>query len=237
MTLREPEVAVKVRGDYACFTRPEFKAERVTYPVMTPSAARGLLEAIFWKPEFRWQIVEVHVLREIRQTAVLRNELKDPQGGNPIFIEDKRQPRTSLILKDVEYLVKARICLRPEAKDLPIKYEECFLRRLDKGQYHHTPYLGTREFAAEFEPADGTERPCDIRMNIGQMLFDIAYCEDPKRDELQFWKHSLDGTRREARGYAQAVFFTAHIGKETPGVLKIPREKYEEVYRLESGHA
>jgi len=237
MALREPEVAVKVRGEYACFTRPEFKVERVSYPVMTPSAARGLLEAIFWKPEFRWQIAEIHVLKDIQQIAVLRNELDDRQGKDPIFVEDKRQQRTSLILKKVEYLIKARICLRPHAKDLPIKYEECFLRRLEKGQCHHTPYLGTREFAAGFEPPDGTETPWPIQMNIGQMLFDIAYCQDSKRDELQFWGRDADGKRTLVKGYAQAVFFPAYVGKEAPGVLKVPREKYDEVYRLEHGHA
>src|SRR4051812_15846567 len=96
---------VRLGADLACFSRPELKVERVSYPVMTPSAARGVLEAIFWKPEIRWEIREIRLLKPIRFITLLRNELDRRQGGGPIFVEEQRQQRSSLILKDVEYVV------------------------------------------------------------------------------------------------------------------------------------
>jgi len=222
-------VKVRVWGDYACFTRPEFKVERVTYPVMTPSAARGLLEAIFWKPEFRYEIRRIGVLKLGKQMVILRNELADRQGSRPFFVENKRQQRSTLLLKDVDYIIEAELRLRPHASDPVRKYVEQFMRRVERGQYHHTPYLGTREFAAHFAPLDG-ESPPPLDLHIGTMLFDVAFIEDPQRAELAFRR---PGRPEPVKGYAQALFFDAQVRM---GWLDVPAEKYHELYRLEEGH-
>jgi CRISPR-associated protein Cas5d len=216
---------VKVWGEYACFSRPEFKVERVSYPVITPSAARGVLEAIFWKPEFRYELRRIGVLKPGSQTVILRNELEDRQGSKPYFVEDKRQQRSSLILKDVAYLLEADIVLRPHAEGPLPKYLEQFERRLQRGQCHHTPYLGTREFAAHFAPANG-EKPPWLDLPIGTMLFDIAFVPSSERVELEF-KRPGKGV---VKGYAQALFFPAEV---KGGWLEVPEEKYRELYRLE----
>ncbi len=152
---------IKVWGDFACFTRPEMKAERVSYPVMTPSAARGILEAIFWKPEFSWRIREIHVLNEVRHFSILRNEVNDKMSysaaknrlekGDSYFAEDHRHraQRHTLALRDVAYLIKADVHPRHDVREDPAKYRDQFRRRVTKGQCFHTPYLGCREFNAE----------------------------------------------------------------------------------------
>lgn len=231
-------VRVKVGGDYACFTRPEFKVERVSYPCMTPSAARGVLEAIYWKPEFRWEVREIHVLKPIKQVSILRNEIDCRQSarGDPILVEDRRQQRTSLVLRDVEYVILAEPISRLHDRDNPRKHAECFTRRLDSGQCHHTPCLGTREFALWFEPARDADHPADINQHFGQMLFDIAFCEGAAQQQnLRFYRKDNHGCRREVLGYARAIFFPAHIGATYPGVLTVPSEKYNEKYGLEGG--
>ncbi len=226
-------VRLRVTGEFACFSRPEFKVERVSYPVMTPSAARGVLEAIFWKPEFRWEVREIWVLQHGGEFVLLRNELEERQGQTPILVEDKRQQRASLVLKDVAYLILADLRLAPHA-DAPLpKYLSQFERRLERGQCHHQPYLGTREFAARFEPSDGSETPLPWDQDLGTMLFDLAFREDDQRQEMTFLRHGREGTR-EAKGFAEALFFHARL---TGGVLKVPQEKYLELYRLEGWHA
>ena len=221
-------VRVRVWGEYACFTRPEFKVERVSYPVMTPSAARGLLEAIFWKPEFRYEIRRIGVLKPGKQMVILRNELGERQGRKPYYVEDHREQRSTLLLKDVDYIIEAEMKLRPHASDPVIKYVEQFQRRVERGQYHHTPYLGSREFAAHFAPVNG-EAPAPFDLTIGTMLFDIAFVEDPNRAELEFKR---PGRPEPVKGYAKALFFEAEV---KDGWLAIPREKYLELYRLEEG--
>lgn len=224
-------VNVRVWGDYACFSRPEFKVERVSYPVITPSAARGLLEAIYWKPEMRFEIRKIGVLRLGTQMTILRNELNDRQSKQPICIDDfaNRAQRSSLILKDVEYLIEAEIRLRPHAVDHVRKYVDCFERRLAKGQCHHTPYLGTREFAASFARANGEEPPA-LNMAIGTMLFDIAFIEDARRNEFEFRRPK---DKETVKGYARALFFDAKIAS---GWLEVPGKKYAELYRLEENN-
>lgn len=228
-------VAVKVFGDFACFSRPEFKVERVSYPVITPSAARGVLEAIFWKPEIRYQVREIHVLSIGTQTTILRNEISDRQGAGPFVAQDKRQQRTSLLLKDVEYVIRAEIEVREYSKTEIGGYLDQFNRRVKHGQCHHTPYLGTREFAAFFEVADPGE--CGdprIELPIGQMLFDIAFVEGPDAQEgLCFFKSDAAG-KRKVHGRAVSLFFDAHVHA---GVLVVPPEKYRELYAQEAGHA
>jgi len=220
------KVSLKLWGEYALFSRPEFKVERVSYPVITPSAARGALEAIFWKPEIRYQIVRIGVLKHGRQMAVLRNELGSRQGRKPIVIEQDRQQRTSLILRDVAYIIEAEIHLRPHATEPVYKYADQYRRRVERGQYHHVPYLGTREFAASFAPANH-EHPPAFDMDIGTMLFDIAFVEDSKRKELSFKRPGKD---KIAYGYAHPLFFQARVGN---GWLDVPQELYTELRRLE----
>lgn len=209
-----PPVEVKVWGDFACFTRPEMKVERVSYDVITPSAARGVLEAIFWKPEFSWQVREIWVLKPIRHFSILRNEVNNKavvstargwaDNGGGYFAEDDRAQRHTLALRDVTYLIKADIVLRRHATDDIAKYRDQFRRRVNRGQRHSMPYFGCREFAAHFGPPDGTEQSIDFTDDLGRMLFDLNYASDG----------SGRGTPR---------FFVARI--ET-GVLKIPTELY-----------
>lgn len=221
-------VSVRAWGDYACFSRPEFKVERVSYPVITPSAARGVLESIFWKPEIRYEIRRIGVLDLGGQTVILRNELSDRQGRVPIVVEEKRQQRSSLVLKDVAYLIEAAVVLRPHAVDPLPKYLDQIERRLDRGQYHHAPYLGVREFAADFAPGNG-EQPPGLDLRIGTMLFDLAFIESRTRDELTFRR---PGREQPAGGYAEALFFEAEV---RGGWLDVPPEKYRALYRLEEG--
>ncbi len=231
--MRDAVFDLRVGGDYACFSRPEFKVERVSYVVMTPSAARGVLEAIFWKPEIHWQVREIWLLKPIKQTALLRNEISDRQGGQPVFVEERRQQRASLILKDVEYLIRAEMVLASHAEGPLAKYVEQGRRRIERGRCHHRPYLGTREFAAWFEPASGKETPVPLDLDLGTTLFDIAYRENPSRKELTFHRHGPMGVE-EVAGYAEAIFFPASL---KGGVLQVPPDLYRELYRLEGKDA
>lgn len=224
---------VLVWGDFALFSRPEFKSERVTYPVMTPSAARGFLEAIFWKPEMRWEIREISVLKPIRTMTLLRNEIEDRQSKSPFCVEDRRQPRTSLVLRDVAYLLRADIRVKPHSRHNLAAYRDQFQRRLDRGGCHHAPCLGTREFAGYFAKATGTEQPIDHSETIGTMLFDIAFCQDAKKNEMRFRTHDAEGVRT-AKGYAEPLFFQANLEQ---GVLTVPPEMYRNLYEREDVHA
>jgi CRISPR-associated protein Cas5d len=241
MNEQEAEVKLKVNGEYACFTRPEFKVERVSYPVMTPSAARGVLEAIYWKPEIRYFIKEILILKQGTQTTIMRNEISSKQDKNPIVIEkDKeRQQRTSLILKDVEYLIVAKMVLRPHTKHKIENYLPQFIRRRDKGQCFHQPYLGNREFSADFSKPNGTEQ-CDPLLqghivHLGQMLLDIAFIREERREEdfLYFLQPGKDG-QTKVKGCKQALFFNAKLEN---GVLRVPQSKYRELVVMEGKHA
>jgi CRISPR-associated protein Cas5d len=160
-------VRLRVKGQRACFTRPEMKVERVSYDVMTPSAARGILEAIHWKPALRWVVEEIHVLRPIRFQSLRRNEVgaKIPAGkartamnrgdleGLHMAVEDSRQQRATTMLVDVDYVITARFELTGKAgeDDTEAKHLSMFNRRAQSGQCFHQPCLGTREFVADFE--------------------------------------------------------------------------------------
>ena len=168
-------IKLKVWGDYACFTRPEMKAERVSYDVMTPSAARGILDAIHWKPAIQWVIDKVHVLNKIDFENIRRNEVsgKIPEGkikqamkGEEVelyqSITDERQQRAAMVLKKVAYIIEAHFEMTAKAgeKDSPEKHYNIFIRRAREGQCFHRPYLGCREFPANFELIeDGREIP------------------------------------------------------------------------------
>ena len=187
-------VRVKVAGDYACFTRPDLKVERMTYPCMTPSAARGVLDSILWKPEFQWYVRRIIVLNPVRFMSVKRNEINAKQGRNPIVIEEKRAQRNSVLLRDVAYIIEASIFMHNATdKRMYEKYvgmaekkEGLFPRRVKKGQCWRRPYLGTREFSAEFMKPDGTEHPLPETIPIGSMLFDVFYNANGKPEPLFF---------------------------------------------------
>ena len=176
MIIDKERVRIKVTGDYACFTRPDLKVERMTYPCMTPSAARGVLEAILWKPQFIWYIHRIIVLNPIQFTAVKRNEINSKQTGKPIVIEDNRTQLNSIILKDVAYIIEASVCLPEYDPNNSVKkYREMFNRRVQKGQCWHQPYLGTREFSADFSIPTEQDIPFNVTYPIGSMLFDLFF--------------------------------------------------------------
>lgn len=194
-------VRVKVTGDYACFTRPDLKVERMTYPCMTPSAARGVLDAILWKPEFQWYVRRIIVLNPVRFMTIKRNEINSKQGRNPIVVEEKRAQRNSVILRDVAYIIEASIFMRNAGdKRMYEKYvgmtenkEGIFPRRVSKGQCWRRPYLGTREFSAEFMVPDENDQPLQETIPIGSMLFDIFYDDAGKPQPLFFETAIRDG--------------------------------------------
>jgi CRISPR-associated protein Cas5d len=207
---RYPPVAVRVWGDFACFTRPEMKVERVSYPVMTPSAARGILEAISWKPQFTWRIEEIHVLKPIRYFSILRNEVNSrasersaaawqKNGGGFDATADRAQ-RHTLALRDVDYLILAQVDVHTSVQEDAAKFRDQFRRRARGGHCFTTPYFGCREFSASFAEPDGTEQPCPIDDDIGPMLLDLDY-----------------ETGRSGRGQPQ--FFQARLER---GVLRVP---------------
>lgn len=197
-------VQLLVSGEYACWTRPEMKAERVSYDVMTPSGARGILEAIYWKPQIRWVIDRIHVLAPIRFTNIRRNEVAHKLSGANVkramndgaeiialYADDpkNRQQRASLLLINVRYGIEAHFeLLDQEERDGTIttepaaKHLDQFNRRLNKGQCFHRPYLGCREFAARFEPVVGSWPDCPEELrgecDLGFMLHDIDFAND-----------------------------------------------------------
>jgi CRISPR-associated protein Cas5d len=173
---------LKAWGDNACFTRPEMKVERVSYDVMTPSAARGILEAILWKPAIQWRIEQIDVLSPICWESVRRNEVGAQMSSRTtgLFIEDQRQQRAGLFLRKVAYTIHAHFVMTNKAgpEDSIIKFEEMFIRRAQKGQCFHRPYLGCREFSAYFEPVLSDEPypvPLNETRDLGWMLFDIIH--------------------------------------------------------------
>ncbi|MEX1244297.1 MAG: type I-C CRISPR-associated protein Cas5c [Thermoanaerobaculia bacterium] len=187
MSERSPTFKVRARGPYACFTRPELKAERVSYEVMTPSAARGLLEAVLWKPAIRWSVERIHVLAPIRFEGVRRNEVssKASIGGalGQYFADEDRQQRNTVLLKDVDYVIEAHFEMTGSAgaEDNVRKFVEMFERRLARGQCFHTPYLGCREFVARVEPApERWDVPETLRekRDLGLMLHDLRFGAD-----------------------------------------------------------
>ncbi|WP_375397631.1 type I-C CRISPR-associated protein Cas5c [uncultured Sphingomonas sp.] len=191
-------VRLHVWGERACFTRPELKVERVSYDVPTPTAARGILEAIHWKPAIRWQVDRIHVLREIRFQSLRRNEVgakasaatarsamnRGTTDGLGIMVDENRQQRAAMILVDVAYVIEAHFEMTAKAgpEDTPDKHINMFNRRARAGQCFHRPCLGTREFVAEFEliedgaPLPESRLPTDQRTrDLGLMLHDIDF--------------------------------------------------------------
>ena len=194
----------------ACFTRPELKVERVSYDVITPSAARAIFEAIFWKPAIHWQVTKIEVLNPIKWTSVRRNEVGAVASKNPIYIEDKRQQKNSLLLKDVRYRLWAKLEFIPQRKrtkqpDLfdeehhdenPAKYNAMFERRASKGQCFNQPYLGTRECVASFRLVNPeTEElvaPINESRDFGIMLYDMDFEKDLKNPPAMFYRAKME---------------------------------------------
>jgi CRISPR-associated protein Cas5d len=184
---------VEVWGDYACFTRPELKVERVSYDLMTPSAARGLLEAIYWHPGMKWIVDKIHVLNPIAFTNIRRNEVKSKisarnvhsvmkGASTPLFINttDDIQQRAAMVLQKVHYVIEAHFEMTQKASpsDNVGKFCDVMRRRLEKGQCFHRPYFGCREFPANFRKWQGEEIPSaypDEDRDLGLMLFDLDY--------------------------------------------------------------
>lgn len=207
---RHPRVHLRVWGDLACFTRPEMKVERVSYPVITPSAARGLLESLLYKPQFRWRVQRVAVRRPIRFLAFRRNEVKSrlsPRNPEPLLADEDRTQRNTLALRDVEYVIEASLHLTPLANlprrkplcedeadgdDSLVKYLAMFQRRAEKGQCFTQPSFGCREFPAHFELADDSGMRVPPSLNpdsdLGLMLYDVFNLDvlrDQKRGKIE----------------------------------------------------
>ena len=209
----------------ACFTRPELKVERVSYDVITPSAARAIFEAIFWKPAIRWEVTRIEVLNPIQWTSVRRNEV-GAVGSlriQHIYIEDKNKgrQRNTLLLKKVRYRIYAKLIYIPVnqrkkeqqrgAKDEnPGKYQAMFERRASKGQCFNQPYLGTREFSAYFrllEEGESLVPPLAQDRDLGIMLYDMDFSDQEN---------------------VNAMFFRANM---RAGVINVPPRNSEEILR------
>ncbi len=184
-------ILLKVWGDNACFTRPEMKVERVSYDVMTPSAARGILEAILWKPAIQWQVEQIDVLNPIRWESVRRNEVGAQMSSRTdgLFIEDQRQQRAGLFLRGVAYTLYAHFIMTDKAgpEDNVMKFQQMFNRRVEKGQCFHRPYLGCREFSAHFKPVLPHEQAPEAvgeTRDLGWMLFDMVHDDRGDRNHV-----------------------------------------------------
>lgn len=229
------QFCIEVWGDYACFTRPEMKVERVSYDVITPSAARAVFEAIFWKPAIYWNIKRIEVLEPIKWISVRRNEIGSLMSdrSSHLFIEDNRQQRAGLFLRNVHYRLYAELeFIRPDQRkahyqrvsdelvdpderqslgkeENPGKYNAIFERRAKKGQCFNQPYLGCREFSANFrlveKPETEEKKPIRENREFGFMLYDMDFTneKDP-----------------------QAMFYRANM---VNGIIEVPSKNSEEV--------
>ena len=206
-------IVVRVKGDYALFTRPEMKVERVSYDVPTPSAVRGIIEAVYWKPAIRWVIDRIHVLNPIHFTNIRRNEVADKApfptanslmkgtSNNDFFLDvlSSRQQRAAMVLKDVDYSVEAHFEMVPEKAgetDTPEKHYNIVLRRLRKGQHHSQPCLGTREFAANVSIVEDEPIPVSQlhgKEDLGWMLYDMDFSNPEDIRPVFFRAEMVDG--------------------------------------------
>jgi CRISPR-associated protein Cas5d len=184
---QHPPLTVEVSGPYACFTRPELKSERVSYPVMTPTAAVGILEAIYWKPEFEYVVTAIEVLRPIQWASIRRNEVNSmvtldwvrkamADATIRYDVEEDRDQRNTVFLRDVEYRIRAQIRRRPHADKPEAAYRDQFRRRVDKGACFSQPFLGARECSADFGKETGRP-PEPISGDLGVMLHSIRYSD------------------------------------------------------------
>ena len=212
----DKEFCLEVWGAYACFTRPELKVERVSYDVMTPSAARAIFESIFWKPAIRWQVTKIEVLNPIKWCNIRRNEVGAVASKNPVYIEEKRQQKNSLLLQDVRYRIWAKLEFIPQWKrkesknplidgeevellrkdENPGKYNAMFERRARKGQCFNQPYLGTREFSASFRLVDAEndvlDNPIQESRDLGLMLYDMDFEKNVEKPDAMFYRAKME---------------------------------------------
>ncbi len=200
-------IKVEVWGDYACFSRPELKTERMSYDVMTPSAARGLLEAIYWHPGLRWVIDRIYVMQPIRFTGIRRNEVKSKisadnvrsamSGGKQevyLCTSEDIQQRAATVLQDVRYVIEAHFVMTDQAapSDNAGKFCDIMRRRLEKGQCYHQPCFGVREFPAQFRLWPGGEIPTTGETrDMGLMLYDMDY-SDLRNITPMFFRAALE---------------------------------------------
>ena len=219
MEYTDKEFCLEVWGDMACFTRPELKVERVSYDVITPSAARAIFEAIFWKPAIRWQVTKIEVLNPVKWTSIRRNEVgavASPRS-EAILIEDKRQQKNTLCLKDVRYRIWAKLVFIPQrdrkydksknelidaeesqmlrTDENPGKYNAMFERRAGKGQCFNQPYLGTREFSCSFrlvKENEVLEPAIQEDRDLGIMLYDMDFEHNKENPDAMFFRAKMD---------------------------------------------
>jgi CRISPR-associated protein Cas5d len=201
---------LEVSGDFACFTRPEMKVERVSYDVITPSAARAVFEAILWKPAIRWHIRRIEVLKPIRWINLRRNEvsgvvpagavksaMKQGKGNLGMYVEEDRQQRAGLFLRDVRYRLHAEFeMLNNNPENNPLKFAEMFKRRASKGQCFNQPYLGTREFSCDFrlvEADTAPAQPLPETRELGWMLYDMDFADTTNPMPRFFQANMQDG--------------------------------------------
>ena len=216
MEYYDKEFCLEVWGAMACFTRPELKVERVSYDVITPSAARAIFEAIFWKPAIHWQVTKIEVLNPIKWTTIRRNEVGAVASKNPIFIEDKRQQKNTLLLQDVRYRIWAKLEFIPQWKreesknpridfeeaellrkdENPGKYNAMFERRASKGQCFNQPYLGTREYSASFRlvnpEIEALDAPISESRDLGIMLYDMDFEGNLQKPDAMFYHAKME---------------------------------------------
>ena len=228
----DKEFCLEVWGPMACFTRPELKVERVSYDVITPSAVRAIFEAIFWKPAIHWQVTKIEVLNPIKWASIRRNEVGAVASKNPIFVEDKRQQKNTLLLKDVRYRIWAKLEFIPKWKrkesvnpaidaeehdmlrkdENPAKYNAMFERRASKGQCFNQPYLGTRECSASFRlvnpETDQLSEAIPESRDLGIMLYDMDFDADLQNPPAMFYRAKMEN-----------------------GVIIVPPKDSEEVFR------
>ena len=201
-------IKIRASGGYALFTRPEMKVERVSYDMITPSAARGIIEAVYWKPAIRWVIDKIHVLKAIEFTNIRRNEVSEKistreaerrmnGATDPFFLDttDKRQQRAALVLKNVDYIIEAHFEMTDKAgeEDTEEKHYNIVLRRLRKGQYFSPPCLGTREFGARVDLIEDGQIPkskLSGTRELGWMLYDLDF-SDPQDIAPKFFKAEM----------------------------------------------
>lgn len=213
------QYCLEVRAEMACFTRPEMKVERVSYDIITPSAARAVFESILWKPAIAWRVLKIEVLKPVRWISVRRNEvasvisvrnvqtaMKAGQGNLGLYAEEDRQQRAGLLLYDVAYRLHAQFSMQPDCgeNNYPDKFHDMFVRRASRGQCINQPYLGCREFACDFrliEPGQAQTPPLAHSADLGWMLYDIDF-SNPAKPKPHFFRAQL----------REGVLDLSHIG-------------------------
>lgn len=212
MEYHDKEFCLEVWGPIACFTRPELKVERVSYDVITPSAARAIFESIFWKPAIHWQVTKIEVLKPVKWTTIRRNEVGAVASKTSIYIEEKRQQKNTLMLQNVRYRIWAKLEFIPKRRrkeshssmldehlhpdENPAKYNAMFERRASKGQCFNQPYLGTRECSCSFKlvnpETEELDAPISENRDLGIMLYDMDFEANLKNPPAMFYHARME---------------------------------------------